>query len=324
VTIAGQSAGAWSALSHVVSNINLGRRGLIMSSPVFNFSSPQEAQSTFDRLISRIDVPESASGLEKVEALRRISEEQMNELIKGEILVRPLWDSEWFGREETPTRLDQIGEFPKWVDGLIMGCVKNETALSLPLWRNWSQDHFLDAFSSVVEESRLAHDIQEVYNISNTVGDALLGNFLNFSADSLYRAIPPYFARNTKLPICIYSFEQLDTCESSEFHKFSYHCLDLAFLFRVPFAIGKNASNSMRQTADKMSETFIAFFNGKQPWKPFESSSETVMIYKGTDSGLVIWSEKDEPSRQFVSKIETQRSFIDAGYLSVTYSGSKN
>jgi carboxylesterase type B len=321
VTIAGQSAGGWSALSHLVSNTCLAQRGIIMSSPVFSFSRVDEAQDKFDRLIAKIGMSPSASGAEKVYALRNLTEKQMIDLINGEILIRPVWDSKWFGRQENPTRLDEIIEYPEWIQSLVMGWVKDETALSLPLWNNWNSDQLLGAVSCAVTDPQMAHDIQAAYDLSDGSRGSISKGVLRFSADALYVVMPLKLARSLKLPVSLYRFDQVDTCESSVFRNHAYHCLDLTYLFRMPIVTDSESSKSMQDLADKLSETFTDFVHGEQPWRIFGTAPEKVMMFNGSESKLVDWTENDERSRQFMHTSESQNSFIDAGYRLITYAG---
>jgi carboxylesterase type B len=292
-----------------------------MSSPVFSFSQPNEAQDKFDRLIDRIGVSASASGVEKIDALRRLTEKQMIDLVEGEVLIRPVWDRKWFGHEQDITRLDQVIEYPKWIQGLVMGWVKDETALGLPLWNKWSREKLLDGISYAATDSQMAHDIRDAYGLSHVSRENVLRGVLDFSADALYVVMPLLLARKLKPPVSLYRFDQVDTWNSSVFRNYAYHCLDLAYLFRLPSVTSSKASKATQDLTDNISKMITEFVHGRQPWEPFNTISEKIMVFKGSESKLCDWIEDDEKSKTFMDNPAMQDLFVNAGYRLVTYTG---
>lgn len=115
ITIAGESAGGFSVLAHLQSNEPVCKRGIIQSGPSWNLEKPQVAQAKFDTLTSRIGVPSSASGAEKVAALRALPAEKIVDLLDGQIMAAPNWDPNWFSDEALLAgSIDCAGKMSEW------------------------------------------------------------------------------------------------------------------------------------------------------------------------------------------------------------------
>jgi hypothetical protein len=100
-------------------------------------------------------------------------------------------------------------------------------------------------------------------------------------------------------PTSVYRFEQPDDFEGSFYSGSAYHCLDNAYLFRLPAVAGDQAPAARRATADFLSDRFLDFVYGKQPWEPISTGGK-IMAVHGTSSGLV-YPEKFRRLSQLLS-----------------------
>ncbi|KAK2762348.1 hypothetical protein FQN54_001358 [Arachnomyces sp. PD_36] len=318
VTIAGQSAGAWSALSHVVSNVELGQRGLIMSSLVFSYQTVGEAQDNFDTLVRGTGLSISAPDDEKLAALRKLTYDQMAELLKGCILLRPVWDSKWFAYQDKPTRLEQITEFPNWIKEVAIGWTKDETSLMQPLWKSRNPEQVQKIVKhSVPNNPQLAKEILEAYGMDNDSPEGVLEGLLDMTAESFYAMFPPTMGEVRSPPISLFRLEQIDPFEQSIYKGYAYHCLDTVLLCRFPAVAGPHAPADLRESANAMTKTFACFVRGEQPLDPFHETGK-VFIFNGSKTGSVNWP-RNERWRRFMSTDERAKRFIDAGRFVLTH-----
>ena len=269
-----------------------------MSSPIDPFMSPEEAQTTFDRLITSTGLSSSAGSSEKLAKLRSLPASEMEKLIRKEILIRPVWDSDWFVLQDSPTPLEQSRRFAAGIEGVTIGWTANEVVTFKTIWASWSVQDFLDIVGDMIPDKDMVQDIIRVYGIGGSADQALKG-FTDLAADSLYTLTPQALSR-AQFPISVYRFEQADDFEGTFYHGSSYHCLDNVYLFRLPAVAGDEAPSARKATADAISKNFLDFVYGKQPWEPI-STNRQIMHFDGTNSRVKGDSKLFERVSQVVS-----------------------
>ncbi|OBT82911.1 hypothetical protein VE02_08975 [Pseudogymnoascus sp. 03VT05] len=128
VTIAGESAGAWSVLAHLRSNQALCQRGIMQSAPSWSMLRPEEAQGKFDRLVQRAGIPLTATASQRIAALRTASTEDL--IAWNGPLTSPIWDPKWFvGLALPEAPLDCVEPFPNWVQAIVTGPMRDEMSV---------------------------------------------------------------------------------------------------------------------------------------------------------------------------------------------------
>lgn len=316
VTVAGQSAGAWSAMSHLVADKPLCHRGIIMSATVIEFETATERQSTFDELVKRAGVPATASPAEKVHALRNISDKQMNEWLDGAVLVRPTCDIAWSKSVKPSIRLDQISSFPSWVEGLMIGSTKDETAAIAPAWRVHSADTIRNVVASIVPDQTLAEEIMQAYGIDSNVHEEVVRGVVELTTESFFALFPPVIG-DRNAAVGVYRFDQTDIFEQSQYKDHAYHCLDLPFLTRTPAVAGVDAHPSLKATSDALSSAIAEFVCGNLSWDLYQGS-QTIIVFDGSNSG-----SRRMPStarwRQFFDTPRRAKALVDTGRALMTY-----
>ncbi|KAI1619315.1 Alpha/Beta hydrolase protein, partial [Exophiala viscosa] len=308
VTIAGQSAGGFSALTHLITDIPLCRAGWIMSSPLDPFISVTQAQQTFDRLVTGTGLRLSSSNSEKLTKLRNLTELEMDELVRGKMLIRPVWDPIWFAYQEEQKPVEWTSDFPEWLQGLTIGWAADEVITFQTLWASWSVQELLATVNVMIPDQEMERDVIQIYGIAGPPEKALSG-FVEFASDCLYTRMPQALSQ-AQFPISIYRFEQIDDFNGSVYRGSAYHCLDNAYLFRLPAIAGTDAPEARRLTTDAVSDRFLAFVYGTQAWEPFKTGQK-IMYFNGANSGLVE-SKAFEKLSQLVSTEERETILIDA------------
>lgn len=291
-----------------------------MSATVIEFESADERQSTFDELVDRAGISATASPGDKIHALRSISDKQMTEWLDGAVLVRPTWDPAWSKSVQPDSRLDQIKSFPSWVEGLMIGSTRDETAAVAHAWRVHSADKIRDVVASIVPDQTLAREIMHAYGIDSGVHEEVVHGVVELTTESFFGLFPPAIG-DMDATVGIYRFDQTDTFEQSPYRGQAYHCLDLPFLTRTPAVAGINAHPSLKATSDALSSAIAAFVHGDLSWNSYQGS-QTVMVFDGGSSG-----SRHMPStarwRQFFDTPSRAKVLVDTGRALMTYKSDK-
>lgn len=287
-----------------------------MSATVISFPTENESQEIFDKLVARAGISNDASPTEKLEALRSLSEEQMTAWLDGAVLIRPSWDPKWFSPLEGPSRLDEVKSLPDWVEGIVIGSMKHETANIRPFWAPFTSETILSAVKSAVPDQNMSEEVVTAYGITSSSHEKVLNGLLDLTTESFFGLLPKVVGQ-LRAPVSVYHFEQPDTFEESIYRDKAYHCLDLPFLCRMPAVAGAQANPDMRITSDALTEAVTTFVNGKLPWEPFHHLQK-VMVFNGRDSGMRQWPD-DERWRQFFTTTKRSKVLVDTGRLVMTY-----
>lgn len=289
ITIAGESAGGFSVLAHLQSNEPVCKRGIIQSGPSWDLEKPQVAQAKFDTLTSRIGVPSSASGAEKVAALRALPAEKIVDLLDGQIMAAPNWDPNWFSDEALLAgSIDCAGKMSEWAESVVVGSLRDEVAI-FPL------DQMFKATTEVMDsvraallpgkddvDERFAVEILEAYGLEDILAypDAMQ-RLRALTTDACFHRVGYNISKkNPQLPVYVYRFDQPDVQDGSIHQGNAYHLLDLAYLCRLPAVAGKEAPFSCRATADAFSEMLTEYVYGSSPWVTYSEGKE-IMIFDG-------------------------------------------
>lgn len=288
ITLAGESAGAWSVLAHLRSNVPVCQRAFIMSAPSLAPRDAVSAQEDFDDLVATTGLNNQASDAEKLACVRNISPNKLVSLAPNSLLC-PSWDSEWFSHTDESSPLEKAGEFPSWLDGIVIGSTAQECAMFgiLSGWMNWSSDTIRKAIPRSIPDKCLADEVMHAYGIISTSQDAtVLEGLIRFASEGLFGNVLSSAAVYESPPISIYSFDQVDTCKSSLFYGYAYHSLDNVFTCRLPAVASDQAPPEWRATADGLSRSLIDFAYGLQPWEIY-SSKKRIQSFNGISSCLV-------------------------------------
>ncbi|KIW34465.1 uncharacterized protein PV07_01243 [Cladophialophora immunda] len=294
VTIAGESAGAWSVLAHLRSGVPICQRAMIMSAPSLAPGAAQTAQEAFDSLFAKASSTGVASDCQKLEFLRNLSVEKLLSLTPPSLIL-PTWDPEWFLHKDGLLPLDKVGDFPSWCDGITAGWTHDEIALFgiVHGWDHWSIDMVQAAVRLAIPDSSLADEVIETYGIMSKTQDAksAVKALIAFASDATFGSLMESMGSHThtSTPVSLYRFDQVDTFEQSPFLGYAYHALDNVFICRLPAVAGKQAPLELRLTADALTESVCKFVYGKQPWAPYSLSGQ-IKTFNGHQTGLIDWT----------------------------------
>ncbi|KIV78793.1 hypothetical protein PV11_06403 [Exophiala sideris] len=299
ITIAGESAGGLSVLAHLRSDVPVCQRGFIMSSPNLDYPRTEEAQATFDRLVGSTGVPSSATGEEKLAALRSLSSDDILGLL-GRSFSTPLWDPDWYVYQDGTTPTAGPAPLGPWVKAVVTGSTKQEAAvfgMSMG-WPSWTAEQFSERVKDVIQDEKDAAELMRLYGIDpKSSQETNMNGLIDMVTDTNFSGLPFIVAEQSdgasNPPISLYRFDQPDPFPQSPFYGYAYHSLDNAFFCRYPSVAGPQAPADVKATADAFNKAVLDFTNGSQPWEVY-SKEQKIMVFNGKASELV---KADQPDR---------------------------
>ncbi|KAL4744928.1 hypothetical protein BDW72DRAFT_208619 [Aspergillus terricola var. indicus] len=279
VTIAGESAGAWSVLAHLRSDQPLCRRGILQSAPSWSMMKPSAAQAKFDQLVQSAGISPTATAAEKIAALRSASPEDL--IAWNGPLTSPNWDSKWFvGHASPEAPLDCAEPFPTWVQAVVSGTMRDELSV-FGLDKLWSTKasvlSSLRNLLSLPGDPSFCSEVLAEYGIQDDSLDVVaVRAFGSILADACFSRVPFNLAdacspsNNSASPsLYIYRFDQHDEEESSVLNGAAFHTLDNAYVSRYPAVAGPAAPISCQTTADLFSQMILRLSYGEAPWQAY-------------------------------------------------------
>jgi hypothetical protein len=271
-----------------------------MSSPDLDYPRPEENQATFDRLTTAdAEGGGGSSGGDKLAAWRALTAAEIVERMDGGFAT-PAWDPKWFVYHQDGTTATTAGPAPlaPWVKGVVVGSTKHEAAIfGISMgWPAWDSSQAPKRVRTAIRDDELAAELMAAYGISATAppqtnADGLMA----MQTDCGFSGLPFVVAETESgPPVSVYRFDQVDHLDGSPFRGHAYHSLDNAYFCRYPSVAGPDADVDGRATADRLSSAVLAFAHGRQPWEPYRSDHDTIMVFDGRSSGL---AQSDQPSR---------------------------
>ncbi|KFY95403.1 hypothetical protein V500_02795 [Pseudogymnoascus sp. VKM F-4518 (FW-2643)] len=315
VTIAGESAGAWSVLAHLRSNQALCQRGIMQSAPSWSMLGPEEAQAKFDRLVQRAGVPLTATASQKIAALRSASTEDL--IAWNGPLTSPIWDPKWFVGHALPEApLDCVEPFPNWVQAIVTGTMRDEMSVFGfdKLWKTKvSVISSLRNVLSLPSDHSFGSEVLEEYGVLEARSDtAAVQALTSLLADACFSSLPFNVASACSNPnspsLYIYRFDQSDEEEGSLLNGAAFHTLDNTYLCRYPAVAGYAAPRSCQTTADMFSQMVLRHTYGEPPWQEY-SISHAQNVFDGAHTRLETVSRDCQRWRKLLTSQDRMNRF---------------
>jgi carboxylesterase type B len=293
VTASGESAGAVSQLVHLRSDYPAFQRAFILSTVGIPFSDSTTSQGVFNDLVSLAGLDLESPSQDKLDAVRSLTPAQMCQALAGNTLS-PAWDGDWFEGRNPDSDLDDAEPFPSWIQGIVVGCTLEETALFVPYLDQLTGAECVElvkrAFASPEAGAMFAQEVLDTYSIT---GDEIKGSaaakVVRLSTDGAFTSAAHAIAsRHPEVPVSLYSFEQPDTLagKESNLHDRSYHSLGNSMFFRLPTVTDNVNQPGMRTTSNALCDAAITLAYGEQPWEVYSTNARH-MVFNGDQTGLV-------------------------------------
>lgn len=312
LTGTGESAGAFSVISHLASDFPAFRHAFILSCPPPALQSAEQHQATFDRLVSSTGLSASAPAGDKIAALRSLSTEQIHSLLNGGIAT-PGWDENFFTNQSVQDAVSLRDGFPSWIKLAVVGHTRDEIALFANAWKKASREKLLQDLRELFPDPAFTEEVLKIYSVTDTsTQQELVDAYIRLVTDSSFsKAAYDICRQGNESPLCVYSFDQEDLL--GDFKGFAYHSLDNPFLFLLPHISGAKAPSAWKVTAELFAKSLVDVAYGKEPWERYDVA-ERAMAFNGERTGLT----KDSNFKRWlplISTAEREKMFANATQL---------
>lgn len=302
VTLSGESAGAASVVFHLQGSEALFRQAIIQSTPLPRVRSLDESQAVFDKLVRASGIETTAPAAVKLAAVRSLSVESLIDAAGISGPSFPVEDPAWFTHwdPEAAQTVEFWATVPAWCTRIIIGHTKDEGALFfIPPLAN-----------TTLSTERLEKIIAALHPDPSTVS-VLMNSQLFRSAASPLHALVDYgtrcifqqpvmdlgaFMATQSKTVYVYGINTVDPFPGS-LQGFSWHSFGIPIMFYQPAC---QKYKELAITADRMSEIYLGFFYGEEPWEP-HSTAGRKWSWKGEESGLV---EKEDLTDEALVRLE--------------------
>lgn len=284
VTLSGESAGAASVVFQLKNTEPLFHQVIIQSSPLPRLRTMNEAQQVFDQLVSAAAVSPCAPGAVKLAAVRSLPATTLIAAVDLAGPSFPVEDPDLFtGYDRSVDQVEYWARVPSWCARVIIGHTQDEGAL-----------FFAPSLQGLTQE-KLRMIISSLHSHPDFIS-ALLDSHLFTSAPSALHALIAFGTRSVfqrpvmelaasmtnSAKVYVNSIEVKDPFPG-RLHGFAWHSFGVPIMFYQP-ACQKHAE--LKITADKMSEMYINFLHGEEPWEEYTVSGRK-WAWKGDKSEMV-------------------------------------
>lgn len=315
ITLSGESAGAVSVWYQLKSKEpKLFKRCIIRSFPPPTLTTMDTHQRKFDIIISKLGIVKDAPAYVKMAALRSVSAAQLVELWDG-VPMEPVYDPNWLQAprtsEQSPRSMEYWTDVPDWVEQVVIGCTRDETALfGCRCWPSYDwkdvEDTFRQSFGEDVLNTVLA---SRAFKTASSPYEALyaVSSEAAFIAPSIDAARS--MSTQSRAKVSVYIIEGTED-HPGPLQGTAPHGADLTYYTYQP---GNRQYPEMAATADRWSEFVTSYVHGQGCWESIDISN-SYMSFDGTHSGLRNLNS-DRLRRQIVfDKPELRREFASGGF----------
>ncbi|OJJ43540.1 hypothetical protein ASPZODRAFT_19263 [Penicilliopsis zonata CBS 506.65] len=287
VTLSGESCGAASVVCQLKNTEPLFHQVIIQSTPLPRLRTLDEAQQVFDTLVRTAGVSLSAPGPVKLAAVRSLPAATLIDAVDLAGPSFPIEDADFFpGYNTTIDAVEYWSRVPSYCRRVIIGHTKDEGAL-----------FFVPPLDGLTSEKLT--NIISCLNPDPKFTSALLDSQLFTSATSPMRALVAFgtrsvfqrpvmelaaamATRDNAQQVYVYGIDATDPFPGP-LHGYSWHSFGVPIMFYQP-ACQKHAE--LKATADRMSEIYLGFFHGEEPWEGY-AVAQRKWTWKGEQSGMV-------------------------------------
>lgn len=318
VTAMGESAGAHSLLWHMHSSYPAFQRAIVHSSPFHQPLTRADHQAQWDSLFAKLGLAPDAPASSKLAAARNLSTAEIVAAYDGSQPAFPCVDDGFLVGYDP----DTIGEgsywgaWPRWVDAVVIGTMKEEGSFCLP--------EFVSAPPSKMRASIISSagpgdqdfltEVANSYGLKEGLDDATTDQptafyaMQKFVGDGFFVCHAVDTAREAAARGRRVYYEAFDLRDANkpalpwlEAGLWSYHGFDVPFLFYAPDIRAREGS---KRVADDVSKSYTTFAYGDEPWEPL-STGRKCGVY--TDQGLQIESLDERVKEGDVLRTNRQR-----------------
>ncbi|KAH8819077.1 para-nitrobenzyl esterase [Xylogone sp. PMI_703] len=312
LTVSGESAGALSIWFHLQGKTPLFNQAIIQSSPYPALQSLEKAQVVFDKLVASVGIPATASAEQKLASLRSIPIGRLVHHIDVSAAATPTIDPNWFRQTNAVPMYspEYWADLPSWCARVISGHTKDEAALFfLPALANLTAEGLFEIIKNLDASRKLVDAISSSPPFKNALTPAHA--IVAYGTSAMFaRPIIGLADASVKQRKRVWMYEiRVPDPYPGPLHGFTWHSMGVPMMFNQPSC---RNFDSLAQTAQRMSEVYINFFNGADPWEPYNVRRRK-WIWNGKESGMSNTGADDEIWNMIKGDIELERDFNRAG-----------
>lgn len=262
--------------------------------PLCGVMSVEQYQVIYDKTLSFLGISKDLSPRERLQHLLEIDEEMLTKSMVP-VNITPVitfcpCDDHYLIGGPMPTYEDYTKfAAPTWCQRIMIGDVANECVIWNKGFRDLDAPAFVSKIKSFVKDEKKAKKLMDLYNISADMSRTeTFYKIEKFTTDGLYlmvnwialRAFPQMYAYHFDVPSPF----------DNEWGGLAHHSLDNVYVWGL---LRDHLPPHQRPVSAKMSECWLAFANGREPWDRFDRSGKVMVFEDDKWSTRTVEQDKD-------------------------------
>ncbi|CAI6097295.1 unnamed protein product [Clonostachys chloroleuca] len=283
-----------SANVHLLRNEPLFSSTIIQSGllPLCGVMTVQQYQVIYDQMLIELDISTQLPPRERLQRLIEMDEDKLTAAMVPVCVIpviafSPCDDNVLIG-QPMPKYSDYSSfEAPSWCQRIIIGDVKNECVIWNKSFRSLNSKKFTDRVYAFLGSKEKADKLLSLYQVDPSAnGDDNFWKMEEFTTHGLYSAVNWSLIRAYP-KIYAYYFD-VPSPFDNDWSGLAHHSLDNVYIWSL---LSEHLPASHRQVSAQMSEMWITFVNGNDPWERFDKSGKVMVFQPG--EGVLKTVEED-------------------------------
>ena len=346
ITLFGQSAGGVSVHAHLLRGEELFSSAIIQSGLIglTGVNSIDEYQVIYDKILQQLGIPLDAPPKYRVERLLSAPQDKLTQAMVPVFVVplvtMPLCDD----GDLIPGRMPRLPEIDgkrlatDWCKRIMLGDCRNEGIIFNKSWSNLSKGGsstelgpldlavpsgpvVIERLLEILGENKAA-EIADLYQLArDEPSDTLFSKLELLTTHGLF-SLSTYLATESLASVCpntVYAWHfDIPSPYDNPWKGLAHHSFDNVLLWGV---LKHTLPEPIQKVADLMSEAWIKFAHGDEPWERF-AKNERWMVFRADADGSRMASRKEDDSWGYsvFDRLQEKHLVADAENLSVELS----
>ncbi|KIW64786.1 hypothetical protein PV04_09695 [Phialophora macrospora] len=306
VTFFGQSAGGVSANVHMLRGEKLFSSAIIQSGllPVCGVLSESQYQVVYDKILTVLGIPEDLSPRDRLRRLLEVDEAALTAALVPVGVIPVLTLSPCDDHYLIPGKMPSYSSYadfkpPSWCERVMIGDVGHETLIWNKSFRGYDAAGLVKLTKSFIGDDEKAQKLLDLYHIHSGMDrNETFYRAQKFTTDGLFLAVH-WAALKANPAMYAYRFD-VPSPFDCDFKGQPHHSLDNVFIWGV---LKDLLPEKQQRISEKMSEAWLRFANGQEPWERFDVSRSFMVfgpescgmrtVEEDAARGYAIWDEID-------------------------------
>ncbi len=284
--------------------------------PLCGVLSVEQYQVIYDKLLDELEIPANLSPKDRLQKLIEIDEQKLT-MAMIPVCVTPvitfsLCDDHFFlGPNAMPT-YSSYSDFkpPSWCQRVMIGDVANECVIWNKGFRSLDAPALVSRIKSFLKDDAKAQKLMDLYGITPDMDrNRTFYKIEKFTTDGLYLAV--HWAAVRAFPgMYAYRFD-VPSPFDNDWKGLAHHSLDNVYIWSL---LKDMLPPQQQRVSEKMTEAWLAFANGKEPWERFDRQRR-FMVFGDSEAGMKTVEEDSERGYKVWEEIEREGLLQDFGQL---------